>query len=71
MEGFDTVLAQGHSLYFGAIISVQEPASLFKASETDAKRLIGNTNSKIVIKVEDTDTGACRASNDLLLFMRE
>lgn len=56
VEGFDTVLAQGRSLGFGVIISVQELASLFKASETDAKRLIGNTNYKIVMKVEDTDT---------------
>ncbi|MBP7528233.1 MAG: DUF853 family protein [Syntrophorhabdaceae bacterium] len=56
VEGFDTVLAQGRSLGFGVIVSVQELASLFKASETDAKRLIGNTNYKIVMKVEDTDT---------------
>ncbi len=56
VEGFDTVLAQGRSLGFGVIISVQELASLFKASETDAKRLIGNTNYKIVMKIEDTDT---------------
>ncbi|HOW54102.1 MAG TPA: DUF853 family protein [Syntrophorhabdaceae bacterium] len=56
VEGFDTILAQGRSLGFGVIISVQELASLFKASETDAKRLIGNTNYKIVMKVEDTDT---------------
>jgi len=56
VEGFDTILAQGRSLGFGVIISVQELASLFKASETDAKRLIGNTNCKIVMKVEDTDT---------------
>lgn len=56
VEGFDTVLAQGRSLGFGVIVSVQELASLFKASETDAKRLIGNTNYKIVMKIEDTDT---------------
>ncbi|HOD75633.1 MAG TPA: TraM recognition domain-containing protein, partial [Syntrophorhabdaceae bacterium] len=56
VEGFDTILAQGRSLGFGVIISVQELASLFKTSETDAKRLIGNTNYKIVMKVEDTDT---------------
>ncbi|MBP1750468.1 MAG: icmO [Deltaproteobacteria bacterium] len=56
VEGFDTVLAQGRSLGFGVIISVQELASLFKASETDAKRLIGNTNYKIVMKIEDTET---------------
>lgn len=56
VEGFDTVLAQGRSLGFGVVISVQELASLFKASETDAKRLIGNTNYKIIMKVEDTDT---------------
>ncbi len=56
VEGFDTILAQGRSLGFGVIISVQELASLFKASETDAKRLIGNTNYKVVMKVEDTDT---------------
>jgi intracellular multiplication protein IcmO len=56
VEGFDTVLAQGRSLGFGVIISVQELASLFKASETDAKRLIGNTNYKIIMKIEDTDT---------------
>jgi len=56
VEGFDTILAQGRSLGFGVIISVQELASLFKASETDAKRLIGNTNYKIVMKIEDTDT---------------
>ena len=56
VEGFDTVLAQGRSLGFGVIISVQELASLFKGSETDAKRLIGNTNYKIIMKIEDTDT---------------
>jgi intracellular multiplication protein IcmO len=56
VEGFDTVLAQGRSLGFGVLISVQELASLFKSSETDAKRLIGNTNYKIIMKVEDTDT---------------
>ncbi|MHB8108861.1 MAG: type IV secretory system conjugative DNA transfer family protein [Syntrophorhabdaceae bacterium] len=56
VEGFDTVLAQGRSLGFGVIISVQELASLFNASETDAKRLIGNTNYKIIMKIEDTDT---------------
>jgi intracellular multiplication protein IcmO len=56
VEGFDTILAQGRSLGFGVIISVQELASLFKASETDAKRLIGNTNYKIIMKIEDTDT---------------
>ncbi|MBP1749799.1 MAG: phosphoesterase [Deltaproteobacteria bacterium] len=56
VEGFDTVLAQGRSLGFGVIISAQELASLFKASETDAKRLIGNTNYKIVMKIEDTET---------------
>lgn len=56
VEGFDTVLAQGRSLGFGVIISVQELASLFKASETDAKRLVGNTNYKIIMKIEDTDT---------------
>lgn len=56
VEGFDTILAQGRSLGFGVIISVQELASLFKASQADAQRLIGNTNYKIVMKVEDTDT---------------
>jgi hypothetical protein len=56
VEGFDTILAQARSLGMGVVISVQELASLFKASETDAKRLVGNTNIKMIMKVEDTDT---------------
>ncbi|MEM4531031.1 MAG: helicase HerA-like domain-containing protein [Thermofilum sp.] len=56
VEGFDTVLAQARSLGVGVVISVQELASLFKASEVDAKRLLGNTNLKLVMKVEDMET---------------
>lgn len=56
VEGFDTVLAQARSLGMGVMISVQEIASLIKASEADAKRLIGNTNIKIIMKIECPDT---------------
>lgn len=56
VEGFDTVLAQARSLGLGVVISVQELASLFKANEQEAKRLIGNTNIKVALKIEDPDT---------------
>ena len=56
VEGFDSPLAQFRSLGLGVFISVQEYASLMKASEVDAKRTLGNTNIKIIMKLEDTDT---------------
>ena len=56
VEGFDTVLAQARSLGMAVMISVQELASLFKASESDAKRLLGNTNIKMIMRLNDTDT---------------
>lgn len=56
VEGFDSPLAQFRSLGLGVFISVQEFASLVKASEVDAKRTLGNTNIKIIMKLEDTET---------------
>lgn len=56
VEGFDTAMAQARSLGIGIVISIQELASLFKANEQEAKRLIGNTNLKVFLKIEDPDT---------------
>ncbi|MBT9166678.1 MAG: hypothetical protein DDT19_00002 [Syntrophomonadaceae bacterium] len=58
VEGYDTVLAQARSLGIGVVISVQEIASLMKgkSGDIDGKRLIGNTNIKIIMKVEDNET---------------
>lgn len=56
VEGIDTLLAQARSLGMGIMISVQELASLLKASEVDAKRMIANTNLKFFMKIEDSDT---------------
>lgn len=56
VEGFDTILAQARSLGMAVMVSVQELASLFKSSESDAKRMLGNTNIKMIMKIEDTDT---------------
>jgi energy-coupling factor transporter ATP-binding protein EcfA2 len=70
VEGFDIVLAQARSLGLGVVISVQELASLFKANEQEAKRLIGNTNIKVALKIEDPDTSKYiveRAGEDWVL----
>jgi len=53
VEGFDNVLAQARSLRVSVAILVQEIASLKKASEIEAQRLLGNTGLKIVLKLEE------------------
>jgi len=53
VEGFDNVLAQARSLRVSVAILVQEIASLKKASEIEAQRLLGNTGLKIILKLEE------------------
>lgn len=70
VEGIDTMLAQARSLGMGIMISVQEIASLMKASEIDAKRMLANTNIKFFMKIEDSDTAeyiAKRAGEEMYL----
>jgi len=56
VKGFDNVLAQARSLQVGVIIAVQELASLQKADEIEAKRILGNTAFKIALKMTEDDT---------------
>lgn len=56
VKGFDNVLAQARSLQVGVIIAVQELASLQKADEIEAKRILGNTAYKVALKMTEDDT---------------
>lgn len=56
VEGFDNVLAQARSLKVSVCILVQEIASLKKASEIEAQRLLGNTGLKIILKLEEQNS---------------
>ncbi|MBX6424235.1 TraM recognition domain-containing protein [Thermosulfurimonas sp. F29] len=55
VPGFSTVLAQARSLGYAVIISVQDLGRLYRASEAEAGALIGNTNIKILMKIEDPE----------------
>lgn len=55
-SGFSDVLAQARSLGMSCNLLVQELASLFKADENEAKRLLGNTALKTFLKIDDSDT---------------
>jgi len=56
VEGFDNVLAQARSLKVSVCILVQEIASLKKASDLEAQRLLGNTGIKIILKLEEQNS---------------
>lgn len=56
VEGFDNVLAQARSLKVSVSILVQEMASLKKANELEAQRLLGNTGLKIILKLEEQNS---------------
>jgi intracellular multiplication protein IcmO len=56
VDGMDTLLAQARSLGMSIMISVQEIASLMKASEVEAKRMLANTVTKFFMRVVDSET---------------
>lgn len=69
-DDIDTVLAQARSTGVAVMVSVQEIASLFKANETVAKRMLNNTKLKICLAVDDADTAKYivdRAGEDWIL----
>jgi len=52
----DTILAQARSTRVSVWLSVQEPASLFKVNEVQAKRLLNNTKIKVCLAVDDKES---------------
>ncbi len=71
VKGLDTILAQLRSLRIGVIVSLQELARWLDFSVGEARAGIGNTNLKILMKIEDTETAKImqdRAGEELMLM---